>query len=218
MMDQLRREGVPEANVESAASMLAGQAIAESNLNPNLTHDGGTGYGIYGARLGRRARMFEWLKKNGYAMNSLEGQSRYMATEAMNDPTYRASRNALMTATPGTMAYGTRVLTNNFERPAVDNSGARYAAARGVLGIESAGPRSAPRDIWSSGVAAIVPHPGLLAFQDAGNVSHNNTTSSTSVQNLNVYSPSNDPNQHAADIAASLRRTSTMNQANQGPN
>lgn len=239
MMDQLRREGVPEQNVEAAASMLAGQAIAESNLRPELHHDGGTGYGIYGARLGRRSKMFEWLKQNGYSMNSLEGQSRYMAREAMNDPTYRASRNALMTATPESMAHGTRVLTNNFERPAVDNSSARYAAARGVLGnkavaanrvknasetsalwglIDPANPKITLGGAWPKGSPDIIPHPGLLAFQDAGNVSHNNTTSSTNVQNLNIYSPSNDPNGHAADVRAALIRNDSMNQANQGPN
>lgn len=210
MIDQLRREGVPEGNVEAAASMLAGQAIAESNLRPNLIHDGGTGYGIYGARLDRRSRMLAWLKENGYAANSLEGQSRYMAREAMNDPRFRASRAALVAATRDNMASGTRILTRNFEAPAVDNSPYRLGAALGVLGI--------PADVWARGSTAIIPHPGLMALQGAGNVSHNNTTSTTSVQNLNVYSPTNDPYGHAADIAASLQRTSAMNQANQGPN
>ncbi|MBN9039841.1 MAG: hypothetical protein BGP05_21970 [Rhizobiales bacterium 62-47] len=134
MMDQLRREGVPEANLDTAASMLAGQAIAESNLNPNLPHDGGTGYGIYGARLDRRSRMLKWLRKNGYADNSLEGQSRYMAHEAMSDR-YRRSRRALMNASPETMRSGNAALTEEFENPAVKNYGARLRATMGAKSV-----------------------------------------------------------------------------------
>lgn len=124
-IDQLRKEGVPEANLNHAAALLMGQAIAESGLNPNLIHDGGTGYGIYGARLGRRDRMLGWLAANGYASNSLEGQMRYMAHEAMTDKTYAASRNALMNASDATLASGTSTLTRNFEAPKIDNSARR---------------------------------------------------------------------------------------------
>ena len=131
--DQLRAEGVPEANLDHAAAMLVGQAQAESGLNPNTVHDGGTGYGVYGARLGRRTQMLNWLKENGYANNSLEGQMKYMAHEAMTGKDYAASRNALMGASADTMAAGTSVLTQNFERPAVDNSSTRLAHARAAL-------------------------------------------------------------------------------------
>ncbi|MHC6154801.1 phage tail tape measure protein [Bradyrhizobium elkanii] len=124
-IDQLRKEGVPEANLNHAAALLMGQAIAESGLNPNLIHDGGTGYGIYGARLGRRDRMLGWLAANGYARSSLEGQMRYMAHEAMTDKTYAASRNALMNASDATLASGTSTLTRNFEAPKIDNSARR---------------------------------------------------------------------------------------------
>jgi hypothetical protein len=79
--DQLRKEGVPEANVHAAASVLAGNAVQESKLNPRAVHDQGTGYGIYGARLARRDRMLAWLSQHGYAKDSLEGQARYMAHE-----------------------------------------------------------------------------------------------------------------------------------------
>ncbi|MGY3278124.1 phage tail tip lysozyme [Bradyrhizobium sp. S3.7.6] len=125
IMDQLRKEGVPEANLEYAASALTGQAISESGLNPNTSHDGGTGYGIYGARLGRAKRMLSWLKENGYAHNDLEGQSRYMAHEAMTDQAYAASRRALMGATAGNLGQVNGVLTDNFEAPAVRNYGRR---------------------------------------------------------------------------------------------
>jgi hypothetical protein len=128
MMDQLRKEGVPEANVRPAAALLVGQAQAESNLNPNLSHDQGTGYGIYGARLGRRTAMLEWLKGNGYAPNSLEGQSRYMAHEAMTGKGYGATRETLRRATPESIDKDSDVITRNFESPAVNNS--RYRAGR----------------------------------------------------------------------------------------
>jgi hypothetical protein len=48
-MDQLRKEGVPEDHLRAAAALLVGQADMESGLNPNATHDNGTGFGIYGA-------------------------------------------------------------------------------------------------------------------------------------------------------------------------
>jgi hypothetical protein len=124
-MDQLRKEGVPEGNIEHAASLLTGQAIAESGLNPNASHDGGSGYGIYGAGKGRRTSMLNWLASNGFAANSLEGQAKYMAHEAMTGKGYGPSRNALMTAGPNNMESGTRTLTHNFESPSIENWGAR---------------------------------------------------------------------------------------------
>ena len=122
MEDQLRREGVPEANVKEATNLLAGQAIAESGMNPKLSHDSGTGYGIYGARLGRRSGMFAWMEKNGYAKDSLEGQSRYMAHEAMTGKDYGKTRSALMGAEPGSRAARTDAITRNFEAPARINN------------------------------------------------------------------------------------------------
>lgn len=116
-MDQLRKEGVPEGNLRAAAALLVGQAIAESKLNPNASHDGGTGYGIYGARLDRWARMSQWLKANGYAPNSYEGQMRYMAHEAMSAG-YKRTRAALMGASRENLNAGQRTLIQDFERPA----------------------------------------------------------------------------------------------------
>jgi hypothetical protein len=124
-MEQLRREGVPEKNLEAAASALTGQAISESGLNPNASHDGGTGYGIYGARNDRNSRMQSWLKANNFAKDSLEGQAKYMAHEAMTGKDYQTSRDALMSAGPENMARTTKALTDNFEAPAVRNYGRR---------------------------------------------------------------------------------------------
>lgn len=131
-MDQLRREGVPEQHLRAAAANLVGQADMESGLNPNLVHDQGTGFGIYGARLGRRSKMFAWLAAHGYARNSSEGQMRYMAHEAMTGG-FRRTRAALMSG-----AYGagvTNAITGEFESPAVIN--ARHGA---VSRAYSAGP------------------------------------------------------------------------------
>lgn len=125
IMDQLRKEGVPEANLKHAASALTGQALSESGLNPNLSHDGGTGYGIYGARNERAKGMLSWLSKNGYAKNSLEGQAKYMAHEAMT--AFPQSRAALMEANAQNMGGVNRTLTRDFERPAVNNYGDRMA-------------------------------------------------------------------------------------------
>jgi hypothetical protein len=81
-MDQLRKEGVPEDKLEGAAALLVGEAESESGLKANISHDNGTGYGIYGARLRRRDEMFEWMAKHGYGRDSFEGQMRQMAHAA----------------------------------------------------------------------------------------------------------------------------------------
>jgi hypothetical protein len=133
-MDQLRQEGVPEGNLRAAAAHLVGQAQMESGLDPTKTHDQGTGYGIYGARLERRSAMFDWLAKNGYDRNSLEGQQRFMAHEAMTNPRFGTTRNILMNANEKTLAADTHAITRNFEAPAVINnrSGAVLGAYRAL--------------------------------------------------------------------------------------
>ena len=73
-MDQLRKEGVPEKNLRAAASHLTGQAVMESGITPGTTHDEGTGYGIYGARLGRRAGMLKWMASKGFAKDLSRGR------------------------------------------------------------------------------------------------------------------------------------------------
>jgi hypothetical protein len=138
-MDQLRQEGVPEPNLRAAAAHLVGQAQMESGLDPTKSHDQGTGYGIYGARLERRSKMFNWLAANGYDRNSLEGQQRYMAHEAMTDPRFGATRNILMNANEKSLAADTHAITRNFEAPAIINnrSGAVLGAYRALEPGES---------------------------------------------------------------------------------
>jgi hypothetical protein len=126
--DQLRSEGVPEENIDAAAEALVGNALAESGLDPTKPHDKGTGYGIYGARLDRVPRMLAWLKSHGFARDSLEGQQRYMAHEAMTDPKYARTRQALMHATNALTAGD--VVEENFEVPQVLNN--RHGAIRKV--------------------------------------------------------------------------------------
>lgn len=142
MEDQLRREGVPEANVHAAAALMVGQALSESPLNPDELHDFihgvPTGYGIYGARLDRRTRMLAWEAAHGYARNSLEGQARQMGHDAMTRPEYAPTRRELMRATEGSIGSATRVITPNFEGPHVDNSGKRIPNVRSALQIHAA--------------------------------------------------------------------------------
>lgn len=121
MRDQLIKEGVPPEKASAAAAMLVGQAMSESGLRPNISHDQGTGYGIYGARLVRRDKMLNWLADNGYAKDSLEGQTRYMGHEAMTDKHYAITKQALMNADPSNMVGNTDAVTGNFESPAIIN-------------------------------------------------------------------------------------------------
>ena len=120
--DELRKKGVSPENLSFAVAALAGQVQQESGFNPTLTHDKGTGYGIYGARdptpgRGRRTDMFNWLEKNGYDKNSAEGQARFMVTEAFSGK-YPQTANSLRNANKDNLAGVTSVLTDEFEAPA----------------------------------------------------------------------------------------------------
>lgn len=139
-MEQLRKEGVPEANLEEAANHLVGQQLSEgANLDPKLSHDQGTGTGIYGARKDRRSRMFEWMEKNGYPRDSLEGQSAYMAHEAMTDKRFKPTRDALMGASAATRSRDADIITRNFEAPKVANDRSGNVARAARIPADAAG-------------------------------------------------------------------------------
>lgn len=138
-MDQLRREGVPEDKLRESAAHLVGQATMESGLDPNKVHDGGTGYGIYGARDphgwgnyrgARRSDMVRWLEQNGYARNSAEGQMREMAHSAMSGR-YPRTRSILMGGGSGNLEGDTNAITKEFEAPKFINR--RSGAVRNAL-------------------------------------------------------------------------------------
>ncbi|TXN41804.1 hypothetical protein FV232_26045 [Methylobacterium sp. WL30] len=157
-MDQLRREGVPEAHLRQSAAHLVGQATMESGLDPNKVHDGGSGYGIYGARDpkgwgnyrgARRSAMVRWLEANGYARNSAEGQMRYMTHEAMGGG-YPQTRRILMGQGTGDIDQDTHTITRNFEAPRVANY--RAGAVRAAL-------RAGPDDRALSASQAASPAP-----------------------------------------------------------
>ncbi|WP_267361679.1 hypothetical protein [Methylobacterium sp. GC_Met_3] len=155
-MDQLRREGVPEDQLRQAAAHLVGQATMESGLDPNKVHDGGTGYGIYGARdphpgRGRRTEMFNWLERNGYARNSAEGQMREMAHRAMSGR-FPQTRGILLGRGSGDLDRDTNAITGEFESPAIINrrSGAVRNALRTGPEVAANRPEGIPRPDISS--------------------------------------------------------------------
>ena len=216
-MDQLRKEGVPEANLRAAAAHLVGQADMESGLNPNKSHDGGTGYGIYGARLTRRSAMFAWLKEHGYAMNSAEGQMREMAHRAMSGQ-YKQTKRILMNATAEGLGPGSRVITHEFESPKVDNdrSGAVVKAYRTNPG--SGSPQDAGKPNWFN--------PSNLAKGAAGairtdyNYHHNpvNNTSHTQthIGSINVHTQATNGHGIASTIRESVANVFGPAHANYG--
>jgi hypothetical protein len=137
-MDQLRKEGVPEASLRGAAAQLVGNAEMESGLDPTKSHDQGTGYGLYGARdpspgRGRKTNMLNWLAQHGYAKDSFEGQMRYMAHDALTGG-YGRTRDTLMRG--GTSPADVYNVTKDFESPAIVND--RNAAVRAALGANTA--------------------------------------------------------------------------------
>ena len=166
VMDQLRKEGVPEKNLRAAAAHLTGQAEMESGISPGTAHDAGTGYGIYGARLGRRAGMLSWMKEHGFDKTSLEGQARFMAHEAMSGR-YPKTRGILMRADPSSFGRDVPTITREFEAPktvnyrtgAVENAyrnqatdaerkGGMYSARMGAGGGPSAGRGGSPAGMY----------------------------------------------------------------------
>lgn len=138
-MDQLRKEGVPEGNLRAAAAHLVGQADMESGLHPGKSHDGGTGFGIYGARLDRWRKMWAWMEKNGFGKTSAEGQIREMVHSAMNGG-YKNTRRILMNANENSFDRDTPIITREFENPARVNY--RTGAVRNAF---RTGPVLAPR-------------------------------------------------------------------------
>src|SRR5262249_34908896 len=82
-----------------------------------------------------RTAMLEWLRANGYPPDSLEGQAKYMAHEAMTGKGYGPTRNVLMTATedPQSLYRGTDIITKNFEAPRIANTGRRYQDTQTAL-------------------------------------------------------------------------------------
>ena len=154
MKEQLRKEGVPEGNLEEASDLLAGQAITKSGINPEALHDyvGGkpTGLGIYGARLGRRSAMLNWIKEQGLPYGTqaekIAAQGKYMAHEAMSEK-YPRTRAALMGAEPGSREQRGLTITKEFEAPAARNVRSRSqetGQAAGVPAGAGAGAEAAP--------------------------------------------------------------------------
>jgi hypothetical protein len=204
-MDQLRKEGVPEANLKAAAAHLVGQAEMESGLRPGLVHDSGTGYGIYGARLGRRDRMLSWLAANGYAKDSLEGQTRYMAHEAMSGR-YKNTRNILMNAQEGTLGQDSRTITHEFESPKVDND--RSGAVRGAY-RRGAQP-SMPATLGAPGAAG--------ARSSTTNSSTTNSSNTEAVFNggITIHTQATDAPGLMREMQAHIDRQNYTAQANYG--
>jgi hypothetical protein len=168
--DELIKQGVPKENARAGAAALAGQVVQESTINPRAVHDGGTGYGIYGARLDRRDKMFDWLSRNGYPRDSLEGQARYMVNEALTD--YPRTAQAIRAANGGNLSDVTRVVMEDFERPRagpgaglpnrVQAAGAAYRTGGGAPVQVAAADNFTPK---MGGQAA--PSPGVQVAQAA---------------------------------------------------
>jgi hypothetical protein len=124
---------------------------------------------------------------------------------ALQDPKLSAGQKAM-------------IFQKDYLRPKYTHGG-DYATAEAWM---SHLPATGPKAPWGSGATAVpfvMPHPGLITLAGSGNVSHNNTTSQTSVNNLIVYSDTDNPTALAnATQAALLRRNQNVNQANGGPN
>lgn len=155
LQEQLKKEGVPQANLEEASNLLAGQAITESGVNPEAVHDKGTGLGIYGARdpggkgPQRRTDMLNWIKAQGLPYGTQEqkiaAQGRFMAHEAMASGRYPKTRAALMGAEPGSREQRGYAITKEFEAPAARHLRSRAQEIGQAAGVPAgAGAEAGP--------------------------------------------------------------------------
>jgi hypothetical protein len=197
----MKNAGLPETG---ARALVARWADVEATGGPSEVNSiGATG-------------IAQWLggRKNGVVRGDFEGQLAHAVRE-LKSTEGRAYRALLGAKDDRSAAIGAAM----FERAEGYNArtGEDLFVDKTVRGMRGM-PRIPPSDVFATGADGIFPHPGLMALQGAGNVAHNNTTSSTSINNLIVNTPTNDPNAHAADVRAALERNEAMNQANQGPN
>jgi hypothetical protein len=149
---ELRKQGVPEANLSYAVASLAGQVQQESGFNPKASHDKDTGYGIYGARdpspgRGRKTDMLKWLDSNGYSKDSPEGQARYMVHEAFMK--YPKTADALRNASKDNIASVTATLVNDFERPQERVNNIKIRTQNSMASLETAAQLSQDIDLSS---------------------------------------------------------------------
>lgn len=62
-------------------SALAGNAWRESHINPTLSQIGGGAFGLFQWDGGRKTALLNWLRENGYADTSPNGQMKYLVVE-----------------------------------------------------------------------------------------------------------------------------------------
>ena len=147
--EQLKKDGYNAKDIKKVAAAFTGQVMAESTFDPNALHDkdksgNPTGYGIYGARLERRDAMLAWLASEGYEKNSLVGQARFMAHEAVTVPEYSKLMKDLSEMTDiGDM---TLQVGKRFEKPQniydsieTRSNAAKEAAALDLSGLDEEG-------------------------------------------------------------------------------
>jgi len=197
--DEPKRQGITPEHLHAAAAIMVGNASAESELIPKTVHDSGTGYGIYGARLDRRTKMFSWLARNGYDKDSLVGQTRFMAIEAHNRG--GAGWKRLEEATPGNMGPGRDSFTHYFEGPAVDNNrSSQIASAYRAHGA----PEKTAADGKPNDYSKIMPHDRRGVGESVKALKDNMSRSEIDAWN-EAHKHGAGPGQTSASHGASLR-------------
>lgn len=133
----------PEA-AKAAAAGLIGNAIQESNLNPSLSHDNNTGYGLFGHRdppnggYQRRTALFEHMAKAGKARNDFEEQIRFGVQELVSR--YGELNTELKRNNDARTAANLIAKKYEVPLPATANYSGRMANAAGVLSTVASSP------------------------------------------------------------------------------
>jgi hypothetical protein len=155
--------GRTQAQATGEISSLLGES---GGLNPNLSHDKGTGYGTAAWRdpspgVGRKTNLINFTKAQGLDYRTVEGQQAFYRHEMLGD--YKDANNAIASAR--TPAEALRAHVYQFERPA-DKPGQASARQQHFGAVQSAvgGQRevaTAPDSMGRGGTTGQGAAPGL---------------------------------------------------------
>lgn len=102
-------------------SALAGNAWRESHINPTLSQIGGGAFGLFQWDGGRKTALLNWLRENGYADTSPNGQMKYLVVEDDWIGTFDgiSSLTEFLTSTSTDVESLTEAFCTCWERPGV---------------------------------------------------------------------------------------------------
>ena len=114
---------------------LAGNSWRESHINPTLTQQGGTAFGMFQWDGTRRDALLQWLSDNGYGSTDPNGQMQYLVVENDWQGEYGgiSSLQEFLTSDSTDVAMLTTAFCECWERPGVPELEERIQFAQKAL-------------------------------------------------------------------------------------